>query len=96
MFISINGTDDFEHVAARREIAAGAGDDHNLDVVIHRAGAEEIRQFAVALEGQRIFALRPVQRHRRDAIGHRQQEMLRLELGQRQRDGIGDLVLDHD
>ena len=81
--------DDLEHVAAGRKIAAGAGDDDGLHLLVHRAGAEEIRQFAVALEGQRIFALGTVQGHGGDAVDHGQQEMLRRIIGQRQRDGIG-------
>src|SRR5664279_1939368 len=52
---------DLEHIAAGGKIAAGAGDHHGLDFVIHGAGAEEIRQFPVTLEGQRILALGAVQ-----------------------------------
>ena len=82
-------SDDFEHVAARGEIATGAGHDDGLDFFIHRAGAEEIGELAIALESQRILSLRPVQRHGGDAVDHGEQEMLWRIIRQRQRDGIG-------
>ena len=55
----------------------------------YRAGAEEIGQLPVALEGQRIFALGAVQRHRRHAVIHLQQEVVGRIQRQWQRDGIG-------
>ena len=81
--------DDLEHVAAGAEIAAGAGDDERLDVLILGRGAEEIDELGIALEGQRILLLRPVERQRRDLAVDREPDMLRLVAGERQRDGIG-------
>ena len=56
------------HVAAGAEIAAGAGDDDGAAIVGVGEAAEEIAQFGVALERQRVFALGAVERDGRDAI----------------------------
>jgi hypothetical protein len=71
------------------KLPPGAGHHDGLDRIVHRAGAEKIRQFPVALEGQRVLSLGPVQRHRRYAIGHRQQEVFGRIQRQWQRDRIG-------
>ena len=58
--------DDLEHVAAGAEIAAGAGDDEGLDGLVLRGGAEDVGDLGVALEGQRVLLVRPVERQGRD------------------------------
>src|SRR5215204_6241485 len=80
--------DDLEHVAAGREIAAGAGDHHRLHRVVLLAGKEEVGELAVAREGERVLALRAVERDRRDLVLDREQEMRRPVARERQRDGI--------
>ena len=59
--------DDLEYVAARAEVAARAGQHDGAHVGGVGEIAEEVAQFRVALEGQRILALRAVQANRRDA-----------------------------
>jgi hypothetical protein len=49
--------DDLVHVAAAAEVAAGAGEDHGLDVGGVDQLAEQVAQFAVGLEGQRVLAV---------------------------------------
>ena len=61
--------DDLVDVAARTEIAARAGQDDALArsrVAVERA--ERVAQLGIAVEGQRILALGPVERDRRDAV----------------------------
>ena len=58
--------DDLEHVAAGAEIAAGAGDDDGLDALVLGRRAEQIDDLGVAVEGQRVLLVRPVERQRRD------------------------------
>jgi enoyl-CoA hydratase/carnithine racemase len=67
-------------VAARAEIAAGAAQDDRLHLIIVVEFVEGRAQFLVAVEGQRILALGPVERDRRDAVFIAPQEMLRREL----------------
>ena len=59
--------DDLVYVAAGAEIAAGAGDDDGADVVRVAKRAEQVAQLGVGVEGQRVLALRPVQRDGADA-----------------------------
>ena len=54
--------DDLVHVAAGAEIAAGAGDDHHLDVGCILQRAEQVAQLRIGLEGQGVFAFRAVER----------------------------------
>ena len=68
--------DDLEHVAARAEIAAGAGQHDRLDVLGMAQRLEGALQLGVALEGQRILALGPVERERRDLVLDRPAEVL--------------------
>ena len=58
-------TDDLEHVAAGTEIAALAGEDERLDLIVTRSGAENAGDLGIALEGERVLAVRPVERQRR-------------------------------
>ena len=59
--------DDLEHVAARGEIAAGAGQHDRANVGGVDEIAEQVAQFRVAVEGQRVLALGPVEPDGRDA-----------------------------
>src|SRR5262249_18424768 len=81
--------DDFEHVAAGAEIAAGAGDDERLDGFLPGGRAEEIDDLGVALEGERIFLIGPVERDAGDLAVDRQADGARLVVRQRQGDGVG-------
>ena len=81
--------DDLEHVAAGAEIAAGAGDDERLHALVLRRRAKDAGDLVVALEGQRVLALRPVERERRDLAGDLEADVAALIARQRQRDGIG-------
>jgi len=63
---SCQRADDLVHVAAGAEVAAGAGDHHHLDVRVEAQRAEQVAQLGVGLEGERVLALRPVQRDRGD------------------------------
>jgi len=49
------------NVAAGAEVAALAGDDDGLDVVDVIERAERVAKLGIAAEGQRVFALRPVE-----------------------------------
>src|SRR5205823_6985565 len=69
--------DDFVHISARAEIAAGAGDHHRLHLARVDKRAECVAQLGVAFEGQRILALRAVERDRRHAIREAPQKVLR-------------------
>jgi MFS family permease len=70
--------DDFMHVAAGAEIAAGACEDDGLDGFVVDQLAKEIAQLAVGVEGERIFSLRPVQRDDADLALNVPLEMLGL------------------
>ena len=59
--------DDLEHVAARAEIAARAGQHDRAHVGGVDEIAEQVAQLRVAVEGQRVLALGPVEPDRRDA-----------------------------
>ncbi len=59
--------DDLEHVAAGAEIAARARQHDGAHVAGLGELAEQIAQFRIAFEGQRVFLLGPVQRDGRDA-----------------------------
>ena len=71
--------DDFEDVAARAEIVAGAGQHDRAYVGGMAKIAEEVAQFGIAFECQRIFLVRPVERDRRHAavLARRPTEMAR-------------------
>ena len=81
--------DDLEHIAAGGEIAASAGHHDHLDLIIGCACAEEIRELAIAFEGQRIFPLGTVERHGCYAVGHDQQEVVGRIICQWNGHGIG-------
>src|SRR5581483_2995232 len=76
-------------VAARAEIAAGAGDDDRLDAFVACRGAEDVGEFAIALEGQRILSLRPIERDGGDQLRDLQTHVLRRVVFNRQRHRIG-------
>src|SRR5690606_12444441 len=59
--------DDLEDVTAGAEIAAGAGDDDGAHVAGMRQRAEQVGEFLIAVEGERILLFRPVQRDGGDA-----------------------------
>ena len=71
--------DDLMDVAARAEIAAGAGDHDGFDLRRVVELAERVAKLGIAVEGQRVLALGPVERDRRDAVIELPQEMGRLE-----------------
>ena len=73
---------DFMHVAARAEIAARAGQHDDLHVGGVVQGAKQVAQLGVGRKGQRILALRAVQRQRGNAVVEGIGEMLRLVGGQ--------------
>jgi hypothetical protein len=73
--------DDFEHVAARTEIAAGARDHDRLDAFVAGGGAKDVAELGVAFEGERIFALRAIERDRCDRALDRKLDMLRRVAG---------------
>src|SRR5665213_827885 len=60
--------DDFVHVAARAEVAAGAADDDRANFLHRHQCAEEITQLSIGLEGERILALRAIQRDEADTF----------------------------
>ena len=78
--------DDLVHVAAGAEIAAGAGDDERLESLSLRGGAEQVAQLGVAVEGQRVLLVGPVERDRRDLAVDREVDVPGLDSGKRQRD----------
>jgi hypothetical protein len=61
--------DDLVDVAARAEIAAGAGDHHRLHLAGISERPERVAKLGIAFEGQRVLPLRPVERDRRHAVG---------------------------
>src|SRR3954462_2512197 len=67
------------NVPAGREIAAGAGEHHAFD--LRRVGklAKCVTKLGIAVEGQRVLALGPVERDRRDSVVKRPQEVGGLE-----------------
>ena len=69
--------DDLEHVAAGAEVAARAGDDDGLDLLVLRRGAEQVDDLGVAVEGQRILLVGPVERQRRDLAVDREAHVAR-------------------
>ena len=48
--------DDFVHIASGAEIAPRSSDDHNIDVGGICQITEQVSQFCVGIEGQRVFA----------------------------------------
>ena len=56
------------HVTAGGKIAAVGGEDHAVDVLGINQGAEHITQFGIAVESQRVLAIRAVQADRGYAI----------------------------
>ncbi len=75
--------DDFVHIAARAEVAAGAGDHDGLHVVGPFELVKQVAQFGVAVEGERVLALRAVQRDGADLVFHFPEEVGRLVIRQR-------------
>ena len=69
--------DDLVHVAARAEVAAGALHDDAMHVAGVAQLAEQVAQFGVGREGQRVLALGPVQRDDADAVLDLPGEVLR-------------------
>jgi hypothetical protein len=53
--------DDLVHVTTGAEVAAGAGDYHRLDIDAAPERLEQLTEFGIGLEGQRVLAFRPVQ-----------------------------------
>ena len=51
------------HIASGAEIAPRAGDDHNIDVGGICQITEQISQFCVGIEGQRVFAFGSIERN---------------------------------
>src|SRR4029077_12372619 len=82
--------DDLEHVAAGAEVAAFPGDDEVLDLLILRGGAEDVGDLGVALEGERVLLVRPIERERRDLAADGQPHVLRLVIAERERDRVRD------
>src|SRR5262249_24360278 len=80
--------DDLEHVAAGAEIPALAGDDEGLHALVAGGGAKDVADLGVALEGERVLPVGPVQRQGRDLAVDRETQVLRLVIGKRQRDRI--------
>ncbi len=72
--------DDLEHVAARTEIAAGAGQHDGFDALFVDQAAEGVAQLGIGVEGQRVLLVRPVQRDGRDPVGELPVEMLGLKI----------------
>ena len=60
-----------------------------LTLLVLRRGAEQVDDLGVAVEGQRVLLVRPVERQRRDLAVDREAHVARLVAGQRQRDRIG-------
>ena len=73
--------DDVVHVAAGGEIAAVRGEDDGLHVVGIGERAEGVAELGVALEGERVLPLRPVERDDRDRALHAPAEVFWLEAG---------------
>ena len=71
-------TDDLVHVAARAEVATGSGDHDGADVGRRVQRAEEVAQLRIGGEGQRILALRAVERDDTDALRQLEAEVGRL------------------
>ena len=71
--------DDVVHVAAGAEVAAVRAEDDRLHVVGVGQRAEGVAQLCVALEGQRVLPLRPVERDHRDGALHAERKCARLE-----------------
>ncbi|MGY4350347.1 hypothetical protein ACVWXM_006840 [Bradyrhizobium sp. GM7.3] len=59
------------------KIGTSASHDDGLDRIVEGAGAKEIGEFAIALEGQRILPFRAIERHGCNTIDDGQQEVLR-------------------
>ena len=68
--------DDVVDVAAGAEVAAVRAEDDDVDVVGVGERAEPVAELGVAVEGQRVLALRPVERDARDAVLDRQRKCL--------------------
>src|SRR5262245_14245425 len=81
--------DDLEDVAAGAEIAAGTGDDERPDGFLSGGRAEEIDDLGVAVEGERVFLVGPVERDGGDLAVDRKANVARLVLRKRQGDGVG-------
>jgi hypothetical protein len=74
-------TDDLVHVAARAEVAARAPQHHDLDRAGELQRAEQVAQLVVAVEGQRVLPLRPVEGDGRHPRVEAPQEVGRLQRG---------------
>jgi hypothetical protein len=80
--------DDLEHVAAGAEIAALTRDDKNLDLLVLRRRAKDVRDLGIAFEGQRVLLVRPVERKRRDLAVNLKADVPRLVICKRECDRI--------
>jgi len=74
-------TDDVVNVAAGAKVASFPGKDDRAHVVDVLQLVEGVSQLGVALEGERILALRPVEGDGGDTIGNLPLEVLRAPLG---------------
>src|SRR5262249_50894000 len=81
--------DDLEHVAAGAKITAGAGDDECLHRLLLGGRAEKADDLRVALEGERILLIGPVDGDRCDLSGDREANMARLVVFKGQGDRVG-------
>src|SRR6185437_4005446 len=68
---------DLVHIAARAEVASGAGDDQRPHRVRCSQCAEKVSQLCVRVERQRVLAVRTVERHYTDTLVQMPLEMLR-------------------
>ena len=77
-------SDDLVHVDAGAEIAAGARHDDRLDVARVHEAAEQVAQFRIRRERQRILALGPIERQRRHLAIHARfpAKVLRLKIAE--------------
>jgi len=82
--------DDLVHVAAGAEVPAFAGQHHRLDVGGIGQGAEQFAQLLVRIEGERVLAVRPIQRKDADILLHAPDEVLGLVAGGREAGGLVD------
>jgi hypothetical protein len=73
--------DDVVDIAAGREVSAVRAEHDGLDIFGLGEGAEGIAKLTVAVEGERVLAVRPVQGDERDGAVHVPAEMLGLEAG---------------
>ena len=75
--------DDLVHVAARAEVVAGARHHHGVHVGGVLQLAEQVAQFGVRVEGERVLALGPVERDGGHRVFHLPEKVTGLVAGQR-------------